>query len=694
MRYLYLFLIFSMPLVATPLQEKLVQEDTFDAKELDRLIETLESTEGRTKFLNKLKTLRSATKPKEKEEDKNSSLVFHTRFFLDSFQSMKHEVLYEGQKTFQTLCSFIKDIQLSSLYVFLKNFGILCLALVIGRGGEYLFSRLFFKVKKQMVLSVNKGFMRLIYFILLKILSLFMGLCLFIILASIVVIVFQREPQISYAMMMIILMIAGGKGLLALAKIILNPKKPLMGVGSKMNPDFLMGIFVFIKKTIIILTTAALVLYGIHFSDKLYTLTPLIETTVFAILTALIFRFMSFIQDHQKHHTKRDTWPGLIKGYVVIQTSVIILFGHESFIEFLIKGTQTLVILTVISVMIDKFPHYLKSFLIRMQAYSPTLEKRQKIYIKLGRMCFWAFMLIGLMACLKYIWDDAFWDTLWHYYKQNFSSMFLGVFALILTGILLWEGSDFLLDHYFKSKYQRNPNSKNLKRYETLMPLIRNTLRVVIIIFIGLMIISEMGFNITPILAGASVIGIALSLGAQSLVKDFINGCFIVIENTIALGDYVEAGGHTGTVKMLTLRSLTLRDSLGGIHTLPFSTITTVVNLSKNYFKCKFLLKFDREIAYETVCTLLHKAGDKLKETEAHHNDIRGHLEIKGIQEFDDQSYTLEAYLTLSPGKQWEIENAFLTLLSEIFLENKLKLFTLKQFMTYETAASLPSSAK
>ena len=116
MRYLYLFLIFSMPLVATPLQEKLVQEDTFDAKELDRLIETLESTEGRTKFLNKLKTLRSATKPKEKEEDKSSPL-FHTRFFLDSFQSMKHEVLYETRKTFQTLCSFIKDIQLSSLYI-------------------------------------------------------------------------------------------------------------------------------------------------------------------------------------------------------------------------------------------------------------------------------------------------------------------------------------------------------------------------------------------------------------------------------------------------------------------------------------------------------------------------------------------------------------------------------------------------
>jgi len=92
-----------------------------------------------------------------------------------------------------------------------------------------------------------------------------------------------------------------------------------------------------------------------------------------------------------------------------------------------------------------------------------------------------------------------------------------------------------------------------------------------------------LGLNIAPLLAGAGVVGLAVGFGAQTLVKDVITGVFILIENTISAGDVVEAGGHTGVVEAMTIRTIRLRDVSGTVHTVPFSAVSSIRNMTREF---------------------------------------------------------------------------------------------------------------
>ena len=121
--------------------------------------------------------------------------------------------------------------------------------------------------------------------------------------------------------------------------------------------------------------------------------------------------------------------------------------------------------------------------------------------------------------------------------------------------------------------------SRRIQRGETLRQVVDSTTRAVIIIIAGMMILHELGLNITPIIASAGIVGLAVSFGAQSLMKDVINGFFILIEDQFGIGDNVKIGDHSGTVEKMNLRITTLKDLSGNIHIIPNSQINQVVVL-------------------------------------------------------------------------------------------------------------------
>src|SRR5207302_11062809 len=105
-----------------------------------------------------------------------------------------------------------------------------------------------------------------------------------------------------------------------------------------------------------------------------------------------------------------------------------------------------------------------------------------------------------------------------------------------------------------------------------------------IVVLTSLIVLSHIGIDIAPLLAGAGVIGVAIGFGSQALVKDIITGLFILIEDQIAVGDIVDVGkDHRGTVEAITVRTIRLRDLSGTVHTVPFSEVTSVKNLSKDF---------------------------------------------------------------------------------------------------------------
>lgn len=142
-----------------------------------------------------------------------------------------------------------------------------------------------------------------------------------------------------------------------------------------------------------------------------------------------------------------------------------------------------------------------------------------------------------------------------------------------------------------------------------MMPLIRNVMFVIIFIIAVIVALANMGMNVTPLLAGAGVIGLAIGFGAQSLVADLITGLFIIIEDSLAIDDYVDVGGHLGTVEGLTIRTVRLRDIDGIVHTIPFSEIKSIKNYSREFGYAIFRVAIPHSMNIDQAITLIREVG-------------------------------------------------------------------------------------
>jgi small conductance mechanosensitive channel len=196
-------------------------------------------------------------------------------------------------------------------------------------------------------------------------------------------------------------------------------------------------------------------------------------------------------------------------------------------------------------------------------------------------------------------------------------------------------------------------------RARTLLPLIRNAFRVVLGVMVTLIVLSELGLNIAPLLAGAGVVGLAIGFGAQTLVKDVITGFFILAEDTISVGDVADIDGNAGVVEAMTIRSIRLRDVAGTVYTIPFSAVTTVKNLTKDFS----FAKFDVGVAYDSdvdeVIGLMREVATELRQDPEFRYAILDDLEVMGLNQFTDSALMLLARLKTPPGQQWRVSREF-----------------------------------
>jgi small conductance mechanosensitive channel len=206
-------------------------------------------------------------------------------------------------------------------------------------------------------------------------------------------------------------------------------------------------------------------------------------------------------------------------------------------------------------------------------------------------------------------------------------------------------------------------------RTRTLLNVARNALLVVITIVSGLMVMSELGVNIAPLLAGAGVIGLAVGFGAQRLVQDVITGVFILFQDLMAVGDVVKLGDTAGLVESLSIRTVRLRDLSGTVHTIPFSAINTVSNLTEDFS----YYVFDVGIAYredvDAVIDLLRQIGGELREDSEIGPLLLDNIEIFGVDAFGDSAVVIKGRLKTLPIKQWTVGRAFNRLLKIRFDE-------------------------
>jgi small conductance mechanosensitive channel len=199
------------------------------------------------------------------------------------------------------------------------------------------------------------------------------------------------------------------------------------------------------------------------------------------------------------------------------------------------------------------------------------------------------------------------------------------------------------------------PTEAQIKRATTLTHVIRDVGRVAILAVGGMMILSEVGIDLKPILAAAGLGGLAIGFGAQSLVKDVITGFFILLEDSIRVGDVVEIAGVGGVVEEVKLRTVTLRDLSGNVHVVPNGVIDKVKNMTKVY---AFYL-FEVGIAYredvDEVMAVLRDIAEELRRDPQFTEDILEPLEMLGVDQFANSAVIIKCRIKTRPIKQWRV---------------------------------------
>jgi small conductance mechanosensitive channel len=212
------------------------------------------------------------------------------------------------------------------------------------------------------------------------------------------------------------------------------------------------------------------------------------------------------------------------------------------------------------------------------------------------------------------------------------------------------------------------------RKLKTLAPLTQTLIKVLVVFAAVLMILEQLSVATGPILTGVGIFGLAVGFASQSLIKDVINGLFILFEDSLSVGDIVTLRGNFGVVEKVTLRAVSIRDVSGNVHVLPNSTLDMITNMSKDF--SRYVL--DVRVAYrddvDTVIGILRDIDAEMRSDSAYRWDMLEPIEVMGVQEFTDSGVIIRARLKTRAGQQWRIGREFNRRMKKVFDEHGIQM--------------------
>ncbi len=222
---------------------------------------------------------------------------------------------------------------------------------------------------------------------------------------------------------------------------------------------------------------------------------------------------------------------------------------------------------------------------------------------------------------------------------------------------------------------RRSAGADEMRRIDTVGNAFRYFASVVVVLVAGMLILNELGISIAPILATAGVAGIAIAFGAQSLIKDYFNGFFLLLEDQIRVGDVVEVAGKGGLVEELTLRYVRLRDLEGHVHYIPNGEIKLVTNRTRVYATPVIDVPISYAEDAERVMQVMREAASALRADPAWSARIAADLELIGMDRWADSSVVLRArFKVVPPIEQWNVRREYLRRLKRVFDERGIEI--------------------
>ncbi|WP_065259532.1 mechanosensitive ion channel family protein [Pseudomonas bananamidigenes] len=231
---------------------------------------------------------------------------------------------------------------------------------------------------------------------------------------------------------------------------------------------------------------------------------------------------------------------------------------------------------------------------------------------------------------------------------------------IFLVTWLLWVVLDTAIQEALKPPVNKRSARQPSTRVKTILPLLRNAIKIILVVICAITTMANLGINVAPLLAGAGVVGLAIGFGSQQLVQDVITGLFIIIEDTLSIGDWVVLdSGHAGTVEGLTIRTLRLRDGKGFVHSVPFGQIKAVTNQSRQFAFAFFSVQFTYDTDVDKAIELIREAGDSIREDPFLKYNLQGPLDVFGVDKMDLNGVVLTAQFRTVSGGQYAVSRAF-----------------------------------
>ena len=358
-----------------------------------------------------------------------------------------------------------------------------------------------------------------------------------------------------------------------------------------------------------------------------------------------------------------DTWHVLAIVYIIGVFAVYALQVPGGF-GFVLRATVLSVVLVVGARLLVRLVLRLaeRGFAIKPELKDrfPTLERRANRYIPvLSIVASVVIYLFALLALLQAWGLDTFswFDSS---LGRRVTSAVIAIGAVLLVALVVWEMFSSTVERYLAAVDGEGRPMLRSARTRTLLPLLRTAMMIVLAVMVILIVLSEIGVDIGPLLAGAGIVGLAIGFGSQALVKDVITGLFILIEDTLAVGDVVDVGnGHSGVVESISVRCLKLRDMAGTVHTIPFSDVTAVQNLTRDfsYYVADVGVSYREDT--DEVIAVLKGVAEELKSDPEFGVYMLAPLEVVGVDRFEDSAVIVKVRLKTLPIRQWAIGREF-----------------------------------
>jgi small-conductance mechanosensitive channel len=371
-----------------------------------------------------------------------------------------------------------------------------------------------------------------------------------------------------------------------------------------------------------------------------------------------------------------DVWAGLTIFFVMALWVAWALAVQDGFEKVLHLCGLSIVVLAVARVVgIVTFGALGQVFRHAEDNARTSLARRRayRYYPVLRRFASWVLWLVTLAALLE-VWglDVA------SFFTQNAVGHRLGVALMtitiaVATAVLVWEVANVAAERRVDA-WNSSGDRMRAARLHTLLPMLRTALFVAILLVVGLTALNEIGVNTTPLLASASIFGVALGFGSQKLVQDLITGIFLLMENAMQVGDWISVSGVSGKVEYLSIRTVRLRGQDGSLYTVPFSSVTTVNNSNRGIGNAAIKVTIAHGADIDRAIETLTEIGAELRADDDFKSGILDDFDFWGVDQVDGANVTLVGQLQCNDGQRWPVQREFNRRILDRFIERGIEI--------------------